>query len=73
MDQLSVSALRSKPQGSRPESRPIPMDRRCAMAMNKLSFLETLFRRHAGELRSFAHRRVGRQAAQDLVQEVFVR
>ncbi len=43
------------------------------MATSKPSFLETLFRRHAGELRRFAHRRVGRQAAQDLVQEAFVR
>ena len=43
------------------------------MATNKPSFLDTLFRRHARELRRFAHRRVGVQAAQDLVQEAFVR
>ncbi|MGH8655991.1 MAG: RNA polymerase sigma factor [Gammaproteobacteria bacterium] len=43
------------------------------MATSKPSFLGSLFRRHAGELRSFAQRRVGSQEAEDVVQEAFLR
>ncbi len=43
------------------------------MPTNKPSFLETLFRRHAGEVRSFVQRRVGIQEAEDVMQDAYVR
>lgn len=43
------------------------------MAACKPHFLETLFRRHARELRTLAERRVGGQEADDVVQEAFLR
>ncbi|MGQ0591984.1 MAG: RNA polymerase sigma factor [Gammaproteobacteria bacterium] len=43
------------------------------MATSKPSFLDTLFRRHAGEVQSFAQRRVGIQDAEDLLQDAYVR
>lgn len=43
------------------------------MATNKTSLLESLFRRHADELRHLAHRHAGAHAANDLVQEVYLR
>lgn len=43
------------------------------MAIDKPSFLDTLFRRYACEVRSFMRRRVGPQDAEDLVQDVYLR
>lgn len=43
------------------------------MAAPKPHFLDTLFRRHAEELRILAKRRVGGQEADDVVQEAFRR
>lgn len=43
------------------------------MPTSKPTFLETLFRRHAGEVRSFVQRRVGSQDAEDVMQDAYVR
>ncbi|MGH8628344.1 MAG: RNA polymerase sigma factor [Gammaproteobacteria bacterium] len=43
------------------------------MATSKPDFLETLFRLYAGEVHSFARRRVGTQDAEDLMQDAYVR
>ncbi len=43
------------------------------MATSKPNPLEVLFRRYAGELRSFTQRRVGVQDAEDLLQDAYVR
>lgn len=43
------------------------------MPTSKPSFLETFFRRHAGEVQSFVQRRVGIQEAEDVMQDAYVR
>jgi len=40
---------------------------------SKPNFLETLFRRYAGELQAFAQRRASTQDAKDLLQDAYVR
>ncbi len=43
------------------------------MSASKPDYLETLFRRYAGEVQSFVQRRVGPQDAEDLLQDAYVR